>query len=220
MLEVLFLELANPGRGDEGLGFVVLAAGDEDGAAEGVLVGDVLGECLAVVALGFAAHVVVGAGFDPEAAVAGAVGEELGADDEVVLGEVAHGAHGLDHAILDLGADDIGVEEQGDVGFKLHLLVEQQIPLRVAACGVAHGVLEAEFLDETGLAAAGFSAVAVGADDVHLDLAGGVAAEHGTVLNENDAGAATGGRDGGADAGKSAAGDKKIGFDGVEGIGH
>jgi hypothetical protein len=52
--------------------------------------------------------------------------------------------------------------------------------------------------------------VAVGADDVHFDFAGGVAAEDGTILNEDDAGAIAGGGERGADAGETAAGDEEI----------
>jgi hypothetical protein len=52
--------------------------------------------------------------------------------------------------------------------------------------------------------------VAIGADDVHLDLAGSVAAEDGAVLHEDDLGSIAGRSEGGADAGKPAADDNEI----------
>jgi len=51
--------------------------------------------------------------------------------------------------------------------------------------------------------------VLVGADDVHLNFAGGIAAEAGTVLHEDDAG----GGDGGADTSKAAASDEDVGIE-------
>lgn len=52
--------------------------------------------------------------------------------------------------------------------------------------------------------------MAIGADDVHFDFAGSVAAKDGAVLDEDHAGTVSGRREGGADAGKTAASDEKI----------
>ena len=90
--EVLLFESARPGGPDEGLRGVVFSAGEEDGAAEGLTIGRFLRERLAVVGPGLAANVVVGSGLGAQAAVPGAVGEETGADDKLVLGGQPHGA--------------------------------------------------------------------------------------------------------------------------------
>jgi len=119
----------------------------------------------------------------------------------------------MDDAVHDLGGDHIGVEEEANFGFQDDLFVEEQVPLGVNAGRVAGGVLEAEFLDDAGLTGAGFGAVAIGTYDVHFDFAGGVAAENGAVLDEDDAGAVACGGDSGADAGKAAAGYKKVTID-------
>ena len=95
----------------------------------------------------------------------------------------------MDHLVRDLDADDIGVEQEADVGLEDDLFIEQQIPLRVNAGRIAGGILEAEFLHDAGLAAAGFGTVAVGANDVHFDFAGSVAAQHGSVLHKDNPGA-------------------------------
>ena len=77
--------------------------------------------------------------------------------------------------------------------------------------GVARGVFEFEFLDEARLTGAGARAVAISTDDVHLHLAGGVTAEDGAVLHEDDARAVAGSGERGADAGEAAADDDEVG---------
>jgi hypothetical protein len=78
--------------------------------------------------------------------------------------------------------------------------------------------VEADFLHEAALAqfvSQGFSAAeAGGADDVHADLAGGVAAENGAVLAKDDAGSKAGGSERTADAAHAAASDEEVGVEG------
>ena len=52
----------------------------------------------------------------------------------------------------------------------------------------------------------------VGADDVHLDFARGIAAQPRAVLHQDDLGAVPRRGDGRADAGQSAAGDEHVGI--------
>lgn len=70
-------------------------------------------------------------------------------------------------------------------------------------------VVELEFLEESCFLAV----LAVGAADAHADFAGGVAAEDGTVLDEDDGGAVSGGGDGGAETGESASDDSEVGLE-------
>jgi hypothetical protein len=53
----------------------------------------------------------------------------------------------------------------------------------------------------------------VGPDDVHLDFAGGVAAEDGAILNEDDAGPVSGCGKGGAEAGHTTTGNEEVAFE-------
>lgn len=76
---------------------------------------------------------------------------------------------------------------------------------------IARGVLEFEFFDDSGFASARARAVAIGADDVHFDFAGSVAAEHGAILHEYDLRAVTRRRERGTDAGQAAADHDEVG---------
>ena len=77
--------------------------------------------------------------------------------------------------------------------------------------GIPRGVLESEFLDETGFAGTRATAMNVGTDHVHFDFTGGIAAEDGAILEEDDLGAVACGGDGGADAGQASANHDEIG---------
>ena len=212
-LEILLAETAHPRGAHEGLRRVVPAAGQENGAAQRLAIGDLLSERLVVIVPGLAADVIVGPRLGPEAAIARAIGEKPRRDDKLVLGGVPDRPRAAHHAVDHLHRHQIGVEQQADVGLEYHLFVEQQIPLRIHAGGVAGGVLQPQLLDDAGLARAGLGAVAIGPDHVHLDLAGRVAAQHGAVLDQHHAGAVAGGGQRGADPGQAAAGHEQIGFE-------
>jgi hypothetical protein len=74
-------------------------------------------------------------------------------------------------------------------------------------------VLEEELVDHAALAGPTVVVAEVGrgAEDPKADLAGGVAAEDGTVLHEDDLETGAGGGDGGAGAGETATDDHEIG---------
>ena len=127
-----------------------------------------------------------------------------------MLGLVAPGQDAADGLLLRLGGVEDRVEEEGDVGLALDLVVQEQVPELEAALGIVDGVVEAELLDQATLAPAGPAAVTVGADDVHFDLAAGVTAEAGPVVDEDDLRALAGGGDGGADPGHATAGDADV----------
>jgi hypothetical protein len=212
VLEIAFLESARPARRRKVLRRVVATTGDQNGTAEGVFVGDRLRERLAEFIARLTTDLKIRAGLGSEATVTGAIREELRVHGVVFFHQVAHDARGADLAAPigqrhGLGGNQIGVEEERDVGFQFHLFVEQEIPLRIRAVGIARGIFEFELLDESGLAATGFGPVAIGTDDVHFHLAGGVAAEQRAVLHEHDTRPVAGGGQGGAHAGHAASGD-------------
>ncbi len=176
----------------------VLAGGEHDGGAERLEVGLVdPGEVLVEFVLALATHAVLGAGLDAEATVAGAIEEDGGFHGELVLGRGARCGDGLDAVAVHDDAVDGGVEEQGDVGLGDDLVVEQLVPHVRRALGVPDGVFQTQLLDDARLAGVRDLAVAVGADDVHADFGGGVAAEDVAVLDEDDLGAVAGGGEGG-----------------------
>jgi hypothetical protein len=78
------------------------------------------------------------------------------------------------------------MEEKRNVGLGLHFLVKQQVSLRVAAVGIARGILQPQFLDDAGLAGSGLSAMGVGSDDVHTNLARRIASKNRAILHEDD----------------------------------
>ena len=134
-----------------------------------------------------------------------------------MFGLVAADEGFLDLVVLGFGGEDGGFEQEGDVGLGDDLVVEEEVPEFPAALGVVDGIVEADFLEDAAFAPAGAAFVGVGADDVHFDFGGGVAAEAGAVLDEDDLGAVAGGGDGGADPGEAAAGDEEIGLEVDEG---
>jgi hypothetical protein len=75
---------------------------------------------------------------------------------------------------------------------------------------VAAEVVEAKLFEDAGLAEVGDLAGAVGAADGDAALAGGVSAEDGAVVHEDDARAAACGGEGGADACHAAADDAEV----------
>ena len=75
---------------------------------------------------------------------------------------------------------------------------------------VAHGVLKTQFLKDAGFAAAGLSSMGIGTDNVHADLAGGVASKDRAVLHENDARPIAGSSDCGNGAGHAASNHDEI----------
>ena len=150
--KVFLGELSNPRRGNKRHRMFVAAGHEEDGAAEGFVVGHRLGEGFAVFRNRLAAHAEVGPGFEAETAVAGTVGKKLGSDFKRILGGISQRRETHDSplpvALFDLAARAFRIEQQRDVRLGLDLFIEKHIPHRGAAHGIANGVLKAEFLDE------------------------------------------------------------------------
>ena len=101
---------------------------------------------------------------------------------------------------------------KADVRFADDLVVEQEIPEFPASLRVVRRVVQAKLLDQSAFAPARTSAVAVGADDVHLDFARGIAAQPRAVLQQNHAGAVSGRGNRRANARNSSAGHQDVGF--------
>ena len=154
----------------------------------------------------FAAHAVVGAGEVGEDGVAGAVGEERSLHGDPRLGGELPGAHGLHVVGCRRAGVDAGAEDEGQIGLVLGVAIENGVPHRVVWRLVVVVVVEHQLLDDAGLP----PVFAVGAADVHADLAGGVAAEDRAVLDESDLGAVAGGGEGGGETGEASADDAEI----------
>src|SRR5687767_2024923 len=76
---------------------------------------------------------------------------------------------------------------------------------------IAHCIFQQNFLDDARFASARFLAVTIRPDGMHLDFARGIAAEHGTVLNEHDARSVACRRERSAHAGQAAPRNQEIG---------
>ena len=148
-------------------------------------------------------------GFEAEPRVAGAVAEDLRVDAVQVLGLVAAGAHLVDAAVLHVAEYSDGFEQQRDVGLADHLVVEQQVPqLPAALVGCWRRRRAATLRSGRPRASPGGRVWLVGADDVHLDLARGVAAQPRAVLKQHHLGAVPGRGDRGANTREASTGDK------------
>ncbi len=198
-----------PGWWEEGVVGVGPAELEEDGVSHGAAVAAAgLEEVLVEFAWVFASVSAVGAG-EVEDAVAGAVGVALGGDAIVSVFVGVPGGDGGDVGAVGGDGVDGGVEEESEVRLLDGEGIEDVVPEGVAHQGVVVDVVELELLEESGLLAV----FAVGAADAHADFAGGVAAEDGAVLDEDDGGAVAGGGDGRAESGESAADDGEVGLE-------
>jgi hypothetical protein len=210
--ELVASDASGPGRWGEEDGAAVIAGGEEDAAAERLAVGGGASEGLVEFGLGFPADAELGAGLEGEAAVARGVEVEWGGDGVEIFGFIAPGEHLLNAVAPCGGAEEGGIEQEGDVGFASEFIVEEKVPEFPAAVRVMDGVFEAELLDEAAFAPAGAVSVMIGADDMHFHFTAGVAAEARTILEEEDTSAVAGGGERGTDAGHAAAGDAEVGL--------
>ena len=94
-----------------------------------------------------------------------------------------------------------GVQQQGDVGFGNDGGINDIVPKRIALEGVVAEVPQLHFLQDAGF----LILVLEHAHNAHPAFAGGVSAQHGTVLHQDDGGAVTGCRYRCAHAGQAAA---------------
>ncbi len=207
-------------RGCEGHRGSVFFSLHQDGRAEAQLVGFFRSERFAKLSAALASFHEGGAGFCAEATVTGAIDEDVGGDAELIFAALAVGDGVGDGLALHLNAGDGGIEHQGQVFFCLAFLVKNEVEHRGGTLRVAQTVFESDFFDDAGFpgfggqfAAAIGAAGAVGSDDVHAHFAGGVAAEHGTIVAEDDLGSTTGGGDGTGDSGGAASGDQDFGLE-------
>jgi hypothetical protein len=179
---------------------------EEAAHAHGLVVGLLRGDGFAVFLAGFAAEAEFGAAQRRQDAIAGAVGEKPGCHHVPRLGRRLVAAHGGDAAAVHAGGGDGAVEQQRQVRLGARGGVERGVPERIAGVGVAAVVVEEQFLDDAGLAAAG----AMRAADVHADLGRGVSAKDRPVLDQGDGGAAPRRGQRRAQAGHAAAADAEI----------
>ncbi len=129
-----------------------------------------------------------------------------------MLGLVGPHQHALDPAVLHLGAVERGFEQQRDIRLAHHLVIEQQIPELPAALRIVGGIVEPEFLKQSGLPPSQASFVTTGAHDVHLHFARGIAAQPRTILYQDHLGAMPRGGHRCADAGHAAARHEQVGL--------
>jgi hypothetical protein len=213
--QVVLGDLAGPGRSHEGHRAIVLARSEQDRAALGLVVTFLQSQGLAVGRPRLAPFAERGAGFQGQATVAGGVHVAVGRDRVERLGLVAaHPGRGQSPA-LGLGAEDAGVQQQLQVRLALAQVVERQVEQLPGPVRVAHGVLQADLLDQAAFAPAGARAVHVGSHDVHADLAGGVAAQARAVLHQQHPSAVARCGQGGANPRHAPAGHQQIDLAGL-----
>ena len=190
VFEIRRPELPHPIRRSKRLGRVVFPTGEQNGAAQRLAIRHRLRQRLAVIIPRFAPDVKIRPRFRPEPAVSRAIREERRRDVPLLLHQMPHHAGGandrapraVDHRLRRI---KIRIQQQRDVRLRLHFLVKQQIPLRIRSMGVARGVLQLEFFDDSGLATSRPPAMDVRSHDVHLHLAGCVAAQHRPILHQD-----------------------------------
>jgi hypothetical protein len=153
---------------------------------------------------------------DAEPPVAGAVGEHARREHKPILR-----ARALRHdfaypAIRDACRRHGGVEPQPEIRLRPAELEEDDVGHRRGALRVAHRQFEPDFLDQAAFARLQLErppgVQARRPDDVHADLAGGVAAEDRPILHQNHARAEPRGGHRAAHAGQAAAGHQQIAF--------
>jgi hypothetical protein len=166
----------------------------------------------------FLRGLVVGAGQETHGGITGAVGEEPASDPCEAGGADVPGLDGLDAICPDAHGLDALFEEEGDAGFGTDEVELAGVVVHGAALGVAGaGVLRSdEFFDDVADVRVGLlSGLALGP---HADFGAGVAAKHGTVLDEGDAQAVACCGKRGAAPGDPAAHDNEIELAGVIGL--
>ncbi|MGX1486326.1 hypothetical protein RKD45_005402 [Streptomyces griseus] len=152
---------------------------------------------------------VAGAGEVAEQAVPGAVEELARVKGDAALrahhpaGAGVHLAPVVRAARVDLA--HVGVEVEVDVRFGVNGVEDHLVPVVGVSLGVAVLVLGVQLAHDPGLAGPAVHAVCGGAADPDADLAAGVAAEDGPVVDQGDASAETGRGDGRAGPRQSAA---------------
>ena len=215
-------EQVRPRRPLERHGLAHVAGGEEQRRAEPERVGFLGRPRLAELALRFAADAVLGAGQVANAAVARAVDDVVPAEAKPALRRDLDSRELLDAPDLAgpvrlearlrgrLHAVDLAVQVEVQVRLRRDSLPENQVPHLAAALRVAGGVLKAEFLHNAGLPRVRPATGAVGAADVHLDLARRVPAQHRPVLNQRGPRAVARRGNGGADARQPASYDDDI----------
>ena len=83
--------------------------------------------------------------------------------------------------------------------------------------GIPCGVLQAQFLDQTGFARARATAVKIGSHRMHPDFTRGIASEDRAILDQDDTSAIASGGQRGANAGQATSHDDKVGVKFVAG---
>lgn len=138
----------------------------------------------------------MGAGEVAEQTVPGAVEELARVEGDAALrahhpaGAGVHLAAVGGAARVDLA--HIGVEVEVDVGFGADGVEDDLVPVVGIALGVAELVLGVQLAHDSGLAGPAVHAVCGGAADPDADLAAGVAAQDGPVVDQGDASAEPG----------------------------
>ena len=197
-----------PGGGREGHRMVGLADLEEAAHAHRLLVCHVGRDALVEVCLRLSAVPIMGARQRRQDRVTRAVGKIGGGDDVEGLGVGLPRLDAHDAVAVHGGVEAGGAQQQGQVFLRLCLFVQHAVPKGVFEGGVLIEVFEEDLLADAALAVV----LAVGAADPHSDLAGGVAAQHGTILHQHHLSAVARRRNGTAKPRHAAADHAKLGL--------
>ena len=200
VIEVVVREMISPVGSGEGMVLVGLAQLQEDGVAHGAGVAAFMQIGLVELVRKLAAAAEFGAA-QAQDAVARAVQEEFAAQAVVGVGIGVPGLDGGNAGPVHFHLVHGGVQQQGDVGLGNDGGINDIVPKRIALEGVVAEVPQLHFLQDAGFLILVFE----NAHNAHPAFAGGVSAQHGTVLHQDDGGAVTGRRDRCANAGQAAA---------------
>ena len=143
-------------------------------------------------------------------AVAGGVDEDLPGEGKARLGAVLEATHRADDATLGLRRLQAGIQVEVQPLLPARLLPHDRVPHREGVVGIAALVLQKDLQQDASLHHVGLAVVAVRPDDVHANLAAGVAAEHAAVLDQGNRSPVAGCGNGGAHARKSPADDDDL----------
>ena len=134
--------------------------------------------------LALAAHTELSARQRRKDAVAGAIDEDLRLHRMPGVGRQLEARHGNDTVAVHLCIAAGAVEQQIDILFKAHLFIEDAVPDREVALGIAMHVFQQQLFHQSGLLQVAHARARAG--NPHADFGARVAAEHRPVVHQDN----------------------------------